>query len=289
MSLHALFVIVLFRVATPLPYFISELLYVPRNELENTHTIPLHVITVNPSNLRYRAHCSVLSPADDTRTSDPCTRQELHTSEKVNTRVRDTETLLPLTGEDCHSAAAQSSSASDTKHELSAPPHKKQKTDCCSHSEDRAPTLSAEGANTGTLTSEGDGVCSVSGIPILDFCFPAEVTRQLEAVIGDSTAWILDIDLDFFSTGNPFKSLFTEVSIGVEHWTAWLRLNCSVLACFTPPVHKIVIYLFWKYVIDLVALPIAVLLLGRAGSVHIFAECLFPYCTDRSNFLRGRS
>ena len=37
------------RVGTPLPYFIGELLYVDRDELENSLTIPLHVVTVPPA------------------------------------------------------------------------------------------------------------------------------------------------------------------------------------------------------------------------------------------------
>ena len=35
--------------ATPLPYFISELLYIPATELVNCTTVPLHVITVRPT------------------------------------------------------------------------------------------------------------------------------------------------------------------------------------------------------------------------------------------------
>ena len=33
----------------------------------------------------------------------------------------------------------------------------------------------------------------------------------LADIIGKSSAWILDIDLDFFSTGNPYRSLFADV------------------------------------------------------------------------------
>ena len=36
------------RVGTPFSYFISELLYVPEEALENVRTIPLHVVTVRP-------------------------------------------------------------------------------------------------------------------------------------------------------------------------------------------------------------------------------------------------
>lgn len=33
----------------------------------------------------------------------------------------------------------------------------------------------------------------------------------LQKLLEESSAWILDIDLDFFSTVNPFKFMFTEV------------------------------------------------------------------------------
>ena len=32
-------------------------------------------------------------------------------------------------------------------------------------------------------------------------------------VVDSAPAWILDVDLDFFSTGNPFRSAYTEVCV----------------------------------------------------------------------------
>ena len=37
------------------------------------------------------------------------------------------------------------------------------------------------------------------------------IAELLADIIGKASAWLLDIDLDFFSTGNPYTSPFTEV------------------------------------------------------------------------------
>ena len=37
------------------------------------------------------------------------------------------------------------------------------------------------------------------------------IAELLTDIIGKSSAWILDIDLDFYSTGNPYRSLFNNV------------------------------------------------------------------------------
>ena len=37
------------------------------------------------------------------------------------------------------------------------------------------------------------------------------IAGLLADIIGKCNTWVLDIDLDFFSTGNPYRSLFTDV------------------------------------------------------------------------------
>ena len=39
----------------------------------------------------------------------------------------------------------------------------------------------------------------------------------LLTVLRQCSAWVLDVDLDFFSTKNPFKNLFTEVNLVLQH------------------------------------------------------------------------
>ena len=38
------------------------------------------------------------------------------------------------------------------------------------------------------------------------------IAKLLADIVSKSRAWILDIDLDFYSTGNPYRGLFTSVS-----------------------------------------------------------------------------
>lgn len=45
----------------------------------------------------------------------------------------------------------------------------------------------------------------------INCCESDQVVEKLVDIIKESADWILDIDLDFFSTGNPFKSLYTKV------------------------------------------------------------------------------
>ena len=42
---------------------------------------------------------------------------------------------------------------------------------------------------------------------------PEDSGALLLTVLRQCSAWVLDVDLDFFSTRNPFKSLFTEVNL----------------------------------------------------------------------------
>ena len=44
------------------------------------------------------------------------------------------------------------------------------------------------------------------------------ITELLAGIIGKSSAWVLDIDLDFYSTGNPYRSLFTNVKLQLSYY-----------------------------------------------------------------------
>ena len=134
----------LLRVGTPLPYFITELLYQPMDQLEDTHSIPLHVVTLHPP--------------------DP-----------PSSTTGDRSTIPPSLNEP---PPPESSSPDGVKRcKLDSPPP---------HALVAAGGVASRDSVTGSAMAAG------------------EVMRR-------HPAWILDIDLDFFSTGNPFKSIFTEV------------------------------------------------------------------------------
>ena len=146
-TLDRVFVILLFRVGTPLTYFISELLYVPQNNLTDMRTIALQVATVTPL------------------TTTPFKRDE--TIARTGDLVTDGKDSSCTSPNEC-------------------PPSKKLKVD--------------EPVSSEPASSEPETVKILSS------------TASISAAISNCSAWILDIDLDFFSTENPFTTMFNEVS-----------------------------------------------------------------------------
>ena len=62
---------------------------------------------------------------------------------------------------------------------------------------------------------EGEGFKETNpcGANVSEACVHKEDSGALLiTVLRQCSAWVLDVDLDFFSTSNPFKSLFTEVN-----------------------------------------------------------------------------
>ena len=55
---------------------------------------------------------------------------------------------------------------------------------------------------------------------------PCVWLSQLIEIVNRYSCWILDVDLDFFSTLNPFKNLFTQV----RHLYLFLRGTCIFLS-----------------------------------------------------------
>ena len=47
------------------------------------------------------------------------------------------------------------------------------------------------------------------------------IAKVLADVISQSKAWILDVDLDFYSTGNPYRDLFTSVSNAFQEFSSF--------------------------------------------------------------------
>ncbi len=49
------------------------------------------------------------------------------------------------------------------------------------------------------------------GGPVCREVLSAQLDSKIVSALNDCNAWVLDIDLDFFSTGKPFRSPYSEV------------------------------------------------------------------------------
>ena len=191
------------RVATPLDYFLSDSVYAPKENLESVRTIPLLVVTI-----------PVLEPRRDRgREGGGCEggRGEQGACGTSGSSSGCANTGEPAGGEGKPMEAGGSLS-SDTlegscvwksleEEEVCPPSEKRRKMSPPSHRLPSPPTH--------TLTP------SLS--PKLPPPPPHPLLSKAEEVVcgvleGEGQRWILDVDLDFFSTANPFKKDFTSVS-----------------------------------------------------------------------------
>lgn len=58
--------------------------------------------------------------------------------------------------------------------------------------------------------------CSASSSLRKNECPVREVAKDICQVLQNGDAFVLDIDLDFFSVKNPFKEMYTKVSMTME-------------------------------------------------------------------------
>lgn len=177
------------RVSSPLPYFISELLFINRDKLENSTDITLDVLTFHPS------HTNHVEREDDnlnlTPLASPSTHMESPAKQDMLTCENREE--LPLLQDEVMSNTDMSELASLS----TVPPHKRMK-------------LSGGGAEGRELSDLGGGDM---------FHQPSSLSADIIGSLNASPAWILDIDLDFFSTGNPYRAIYSEVR-GYHHGDA---------------------------------------------------------------------
>lgn len=163
-------------VATPLPYFISEQLFV--RDLEHVCSIPLHVVTVRP-------------PSDDAGhhgNTEGMPTLGVASSGLGDRKRKWVESSNTATGV---KNRRMSSSVKDEEQPLAG-----SVVSGCGHKQEQA-ACSHSMAEPHGLVASGNKV--------------SEEDFDLERVLALSSAWVLDFDLDFFSTGNPFSEAFSTV------------------------------------------------------------------------------
>ena len=132
---------------------------------------------------------------------------------------------------------------------------------CSSHTCDCSKSSDVEQAHGHKVTSstelkedfQDESNCSLS--PAKKVKLESSVRRRMSFVdaLRQHEAWILDIDLDFFSTRNPFRKRFTEVIL-----SAWLEMKkgqCTLDVMYSPLVFTCAVassvrYFDLLYVVD---------------------------------------
>ena len=179
------------RVATPLAYFISDQLYTPIGGLTDTRSIPLHVVTLpvleqalsqnsgqkllpgqqSAGHVRYSVGQQLAG--QQLAGQQSVGQCDVSDQDSVVTRERDIPLVLPL-----------------RKKSKMEPVIQPQLPSSSSSSSPSSPSSSSPNCSP-KLTRAVGVVCEALGTP--------------------TGSWILDIDLDFFSTANPFNKEFSQV------------------------------------------------------------------------------
>ena len=208
--------------ATPLAYFISELLYV--REVEEVVTVPLHVVTV--------------TPAEGAEPAPPAGEVGGAAGSELGGRKR------RWVGPSVSKAKRERSEVTREEDEPSG-------QDEAGHSGGGAGVSGGGGAGVsggggagvsggggagvsggggagvsggggagvaggGGAGVSGGGGAGVSGGNGAGVAGREGQQESLEAALVGCSAWVLDFDLDFFSTGNPFSSEFSEVGMALS-------------------------------------------------------------------------
>ena len=163
-------------VATPLPYFISEQLFV--RDLEHVRSVPLLVVTVRPPSGDAGHHGNT----EGTPTLPEVGVASTGPGDRKRKWVESSDTA-PGVKNRCMSSSMKDEQQPLAGGVVSGCGHKQEPTDCMAQPQ----VLAA----------------SASEASIEDF--------DLKRVLALSSAWVLDFDLDFFSTGNPFTEGFSTV------------------------------------------------------------------------------
>ena len=263
------------RVGTPFLYFISELLYVPEEALENVRTIPLHVVTVclpNEEPVGNDTDCSTnisgrsvpsQEDVDEHLPSHSCS--SLHIDSCLPTNVTVANKVIEREGKEKEEEEKQGEKEENEEEEKEGEKEEKEEEkeekEEEEEEEEKEEEKEKEEGEVAVEKEEKEGskkysnthveatcelsppakrpriqqsMCSQPLLPLADDVegegfketsptgtnVPEDCAHNKEdsgalllTVLRQCSAWVLDVDLDFFSTSNPFKSLFTEVNL----------------------------------------------------------------------------
>ena len=182
-------------------YYVEELLYAPEEELEKTQKLLLIVQTIN----------------------DVCNKNPImELTETVNIKVENGDEEKDCPGEEVHLSlqgnhVKQSSQGTDIVLDLVGEGRAGDFTNCKpqllkDHRNNDGELLEHDSKNVNSNTQDNVRKKQEVTHKEKQGMMHRETDSSVEDILSSETPFILDIDMDFFSTRNPFKDLFTEVS-----------------------------------------------------------------------------
>lgn len=184
------------RVTSKDDYFLSDGLYVPQDQLENSKPLRLSVVRVNPlepAQVREKApHRETQGRHDKVRTTGKTAAKKPRLEDQgagdvSGTHASSNFSQLGGSGRNCTDRLepAGGSGASVSSRNCNRQADEEGQT--------KHPCVRTDGDDDGD--DEGSTVC---------------VVKKLQSFVSESDPYILDIDLDFFSCKNPFKEMYTQ-------------------------------------------------------------------------------
>ncbi|XP_038070135.1 UPF0489 protein C5orf22 homolog [Patiria miniata] len=200
------------RISWPDSYFLSDLLYAPEEDMESAKELDVDVITMVTELLPI---ASRTSPFTDQNHGSSVPSDEIRTTSQCNLNK---ETLDISQTTEANDHQGLSSGVSSCDHDTVNSPHGKTSFNHEGQSGDCHESITGKPARGGSLEIANSGETS-NGMkrkrsmaehphsPSGNLCGLHDVTG---AAMEKGSGTVLDIDLDFFSTRNPFKEMYSQ-------------------------------------------------------------------------------